>query len=116
MLAIRSAIGVLVLLALGAIRRELFDGIRLRYVGTHLVRNGVHFASQYAWATSLTLLPLATVFALEFTMPAWTALLASLFLHERMTQSRIGAIVLGFLGVLLIIRPGVLWATSSRSR
>jgi drug/metabolite transporter (DMT)-like permease len=70
------------------------------------VRNGVHFASQVAWASSLTLLPLATVFSLEFTMPAWTALLAAMFLHERLTPSRIGAVILGFIGVLVIIRPG----------
>jgi drug/metabolite transporter (DMT)-like permease len=46
------------------------------------------------------------VFALEFTMPAWTTLLAVIFLGERMTTSRIGAVILGFLGVLVIIRPG----------
>ena len=71
------------------------------------MRNSVHFAAQVAWATSLTLLPLATVFSLEFTMPAWTALLAAIFLHERLTQSRIGAVILGFAGVLVIIRPGL---------
>ena len=55
----------------------------------------------------MTLLPFATVFALEFTMPAWVALLAALILGERMTPSRIGSIVLGFLGVLVIVRPGL---------
>jgi drug/metabolite transporter (DMT)-like permease len=55
----------------------------------------------------LTLLPLATVFALEFTMPAYTALLAVLFLGERMTASRIGVVVFGFVGVLVILRPGL---------
>ena len=59
------------------------------------------------WAKSLILLPLATAFALEFTAPAWTGLLAALFLGERLTVSRIGAIVLGFLGVLVILRPGL---------
>src|SRR5262249_1356092 len=73
----------------------------------HLMRNGVHYVSQYLWATGLTLLPLATVFALEFTMPAWTAILATIFLGERMTTSRVGAVVLGFLGVLVIVRPGL---------
>jgi drug/metabolite transporter (DMT)-like permease len=76
-------------------------------MGLNLTRNLVHYASQYAWSLSLTLLPLATVFALEFTMPAWTALLAAVFLHERLTQSRIGSVVLGFIGVLVIIRPGL---------
>jgi drug/metabolite transporter (DMT)-like permease len=53
------------------------------------------------------MLPLAMVFALEFTMPAWTALLAVWLLHERMTSSRMGVVVLGLLGVLVILRPGV---------
>jgi drug/metabolite transporter (DMT)-like permease len=47
------------------------------------------------------------VFALEFTTPAWVALLAALILRERMTKSRMGSIVLGFLGVLVIVRPGL---------
>ena len=53
------------------------------------------------------MLPLAMVFALEFTMPAWTALLAVWFLHERMTPSRLGVVVLGLIGVLVILRPGI---------
>ena len=53
------------------------------------------------------MLPLATVFALEFTMPAWTAVLAVWFLHERMTPSRLGVVVLGLIGVLVILRPGI---------
>ena len=57
--------------------------------------------------SSVTLLPLATVFALEFTMPAWVALLAIPLLGERMTVSRAGSIVLGFVGVLIIVRPGL---------
>src|SRR5262249_56911455 len=71
------------------------------------VRNGVLYASQFCWALSITLLPVAMVFALEFTMPAWTALLAVWFLHERLTASRLGVVVLGFTGVLVILRPGI---------
>jgi drug/metabolite transporter (DMT)-like permease len=59
------------------------------------------------WALAVTLLPFATVFALEFTTPAWVALLAALFLHERLTASRAGSVVLGFLGVVIIVRPGL---------
>ena len=55
----------------------------------------------------MTLLPLATVFALEFTMPAWVAVLAVPMLGERMTRVRAGSVVLGFLGVLVIVRPGL---------
>ena len=73
----------------------------------HLLRNTIHYGSQYAWALSLTLLPLAMVFSLEFTMPAWTALLAAWLLNEQMTPSRIGVVVLGIVGVLVILRPGL---------
>jgi hypothetical protein len=69
-LALRSAMGVGILLAIALVRRDLMRAVSVQHIGLHLMRNGVHFASQIAWATSLTLLPLATVFALEFTMSA----------------------------------------------
>src|SRR5215813_1567495 len=102
-LSIRSFCGLIVLLMLVAARPELRKTLALRRMGLHALRNTVHFASQYAWALALTLLPLATVFALEFTMPAWVALLAMPLLGERMSLSRAGSVVLGFLGVLIIV-------------
>ena len=87
-LSIRSGAGLLVLLVLviaqPALRRELTP----RYIGFHLARNTTHFIGQFSWALAVTLLPFATVFALEFTTPAWVALLAALVLGERMTKSR----------------------------
>jgi drug/metabolite transporter (DMT)-like permease len=106
-LSARAASGLLMVFALLAFRPALRAEINRRRLGLHLVRNTVHFGSQYLWATSLLLLPLSTVFALEFTMPAWTMLLASLMLKERMTASRIGAVVLGLAGVFVILRPGL---------
>jgi drug/metabolite transporter (DMT)-like permease len=44
---------------------------------------------------------------LEFTAPAHTALLSAVFLRERLTPSRIGVVIFGFLGVLVILRPGL---------
>jgi drug/metabolite transporter (DMT)-like permease len=107
MLTLRSAVGLAIVLAVLALRPELRTAIRRRRLGLHLLRNSIHFGSQYLWAMSLLLLPLATVFALEFTMPAWTILLAPIFLQERMTASRIGEVVLGLAGVLVILRPGI---------
>jgi drug/metabolite transporter (DMT)-like permease len=106
-LMIRNGTGVMVLVALAALRPELRATLALRRMGLHAFRNSVHYAAQYAWALSLTLLPLATVFALEFTMPFWVALLAMPVLGERMTASRAGSIVLGFAGILIIVRPGM---------
>ena len=106
-LAIRSGVALLVLLSLLAVRPEMRLHAVPRRMGLHLFRNTIHYASQFSWALSLTMLPLATVFSLEFTMPAWTAVLAVWFLHERMNASRLGVVVLGLIGVLVILRPGV---------
>jgi len=106
-LAIRSGVALVVLIVLLAVRPDLRVHARPRRMGLNLFRNSVHYASQYAWALSLTMLPLAMVFALEFTMPAWTALLAVWLLHEKMTPSRFGVVLLGLIGVLVILRPGI---------
>jgi drug/metabolite transporter (DMT)-like permease len=106
-LAIRSGVALLVLLGLLVVRSDLRRHALPRRMSLHLLRNTIHYASQFAWALSLTMLPLAMVFALEFTMPAWTALLAVWLLHEKMTKSRLGVVVLGLIGVLVILRPGV---------
>jgi drug/metabolite transporter (DMT)-like permease len=106
-LAIRSGVALFVLGTLLAVRKDLRVHALPRRMGLNLFRNTVHYASQYSWALSLTMLPLATVFALEFTMPAWTAVLAVWFLHERLTPSRLGVVILGLIGVLVILRPGI---------
>lgn len=106
-LAIRSGVALLFLLTLLAVRKDLRVHALPRRMSLNIFRNTVHYASQFSWALSLTMLPLATVFALEFTMPAWTAVLAVWFLHERMTPSRLGVIVFGLIGVLIILRPGI---------
>ena len=105
-LAIRTGAGLLLTLAVGALRPHLFGSLTPRRLGMHFARNGTHLAGQYMWTASLTLLPFATVFALEFTMPAWTTLLAALLLAERMTPSRAGVIACGFVGALVILKPG----------
>ena len=106
-LAMRNASGVAMLLGAALLNPALRPALVPRRLGLHLARNGVHFAGTYAWTLGVTLLPLATVFALEFTTPAWVGLLAVLLLGERMGPSRLAAIVLGFVGVLVILRPGV---------
>jgi drug/metabolite transporter (DMT)-like permease len=71
----------------------------------HIARNLVHYAAQLGWFFALTLIPLAQVVSIEFTMPIWTAILAASFLGERMTVWKIAAIVLGVVGVIVIVRP-----------
>jgi drug/metabolite transporter (DMT)-like permease len=71
----------------------------------HIGRNLIHYAAQLGWFFALTLIPLAQVVSIEFTMPIWTAILAARFLGERITVWKISAIVLGVAGVIVILRP-----------
>jgi drug/metabolite transporter (DMT)-like permease len=105
-MSVRSASGLLILLAALAARPELARGLASPQTGLHLARNSVQFVGQILWALAITLLPLATVFALEFTMPVWLALLAVLFLGERLTPVRAAATALSLVGVLVILHPG----------
>lgn len=106
-LAVRAGFGLCVMAVLAVFRPDLRHGIRVRHLALHLVRNTIHLGGQWLWAMSVLLLPLATVFALEFTAPAWTLLLAIPVLGEHITTTRLGAVVLGLAGVLVILRPGL---------
>jgi len=105
-MSVRSAGGLLLLLAAMAVRPKLRHGLATRRLGLHVARNSVHFVGQTLWALAITLLPFTTVFALEFAMPVWVALLAAAFLAERMTLVRAASVVLCLIGVLVILRPG----------
>jgi drug/metabolite transporter (DMT)-like permease len=106
-LAIRSGAVLMLMIVMLLVRPKLRPYARPRRMKLNLLRNVVHYVSQFAWAYALTMLPLAMVFSLEFTMPAWTALLAVWLLSEKMTKSRLGVVVLGLIGVLVILRPGI---------
>lgn len=73
----------------------------------HALRNIAHFGGQFGWFYGIAFIPLAEVFALEFTVPVWTAALATILLNEQITRERVTAITLGVLGMLLILRPGL---------
>ena len=81
--------------------------LRTQRFPLHVVRNLFHFAGQFSWVYAIGLLPLATVFAIEFTAPIWTAVLAVLFLGEHMNRGRAVMLALGLAGVLVILRPGL---------
>ena len=97
------AIVVAVLARIGMLNRR---GLQPQLVGWHALRNITHFAGQCAWLLAIAALPLAEVFALEFTAPLWAALLAAIFMGEALNRGRWISLLLGFAGVLLILRPG----------
>jgi len=103
-LAFRSAIGfvivVTVALATGHLAR-----VRADRLPSHVLRNVFHFTGQSLWFWAITVIPLAQVFALEFTSPIWVILLSPLVLGERLTRPRLIAAALGFAGILIVARP-----------
>ena len=105
-LMIRSVAGLALVLAYGLARGQLAQ-ISTQNLSGHFIRNIVHFVGQNLWFLALTLIPLAQVFALEFTAPIWVILLSPIFLKERLTRSRLAAAALGFGGILLATRPDV---------
>lgn len=107
-LTIRCVGALTILFSLLAVNPALRPQLRTKRIPMHFFRSAVHFAGQYCWATALTLLPFATVFALEFTLPVWVLILAVAVLGEKLTSGRIVVIVLGFIGCLVILRPGLI--------
>jgi drug/metabolite transporter (DMT)-like permease len=73
----------------------------------HILRNVLVTASMLSFFTALTITPLAQVTALGFTAPLFATLLAILFLGEVVRFRRWAAIITGFAGVFVLLRPGL---------
>lgn len=101
----RSLFGLLIVLPAIALSRGGAGQLRTRRPGLHALRNLGHFWGQNCWFYAIGVIPLAQVFAFEFTAPIWVILLAPLFLGEPFTRWRAIAVALAFLGVLLVTRP-----------
>ncbi len=73
----------------------------------HLLRGIVHGTGVMLWFYAMARIPIAEVTALGYTAPIWTTLMAVVFLHEKIAARRIAAVVIGFIGVMIILRPGL---------
>ena len=101
---LRSLIGLLLLAPL-VLRSGGLAAMKTQRMWPHIGRNTVHYAAQFGWFVALTMIPLAQLVAIEFTMPIWTALLAVAVLGERMGRWKTVAVALGVVGVAIIVRP-----------
>jgi S-adenosylmethionine uptake transporter len=72
----------------------------------YTLRGSVSLVSMLSWFYGVTLVPLATATALNFTSPLFSTLGAALMLGESVRLRRWSALVVGFLGVIVILRPG----------
>ena len=103
-MAYRSVVGIVVLWTLLTLTGQ-WSQVTRRSLGLHAVRNAAHFTGQNLWFYAVTVIPLAQVFALEFTSPIWVVLLSPLILGERLTAVRLLSVLVGFVGILVVARP-----------
>jgi len=100
----RHLFGTIVLLPL--IARAPMTRLRTRRLDLHAMRAVLNLASMLVFLYGLTLIPLAEVTALSFTSPLFASALAVIFLKEVMGPRKLVSLVIGFLGALIILRPG----------
>jgi drug/metabolite transporter (DMT)-like permease len=100
---IRNIISALLLLP--TILRD-GGGLWTRHVGRHLVNSAGQVVAMTAWIAGVALAPLNEATALSFSSPLFATAGAALFLGEKVRIRRWSATLLGFAGVLVVLRPG----------
>ncbi|KMK66887.1 DMT family transporter [Puniceibacterium sp. IMCC21224] len=100
----RSMIGLVLVVVVSSVAGTR-NQITRRSLGLHTVRNISHFIGQNLWFYAIAVIPLAQVFALEFTSPLWVIALSPLVLGERLTRARAISALIGFVGILIVTRP-----------
>lgn len=101
----RSFVGFLIVVAVLGLTGK-WQRVATRHLRGHVLRNMAHFIGQNLWFFAIASIPLANVFALEFTSPLWVIALSPLMLGERLTPMRALAGLIGFIGILIVTRPG----------
>jgi drug/metabolite transporter (DMT)-like permease len=101
----RNLFGLLVLLPVVWQRGGRID-LRTAYPGLHLVRSLFGLAAMYCFFYALSILPLANAVLLNFTAPLFIPFVAMLWLGERASPRIWAAILIGFTGILFILKPG----------
>ena len=101
----RNIFGLAFLLPL--LMRSRFAILRTKQIGLHALRGVINMAAMLMFFTALSISPIAKVAALGFTAPIFMAILAVVVLGERFRIYRWSAICLGFAGMLIILRPGL---------
>lgn len=98
----RTLFAVVVLAAVALWRRQRFATPLLRQ---HLKRGGIGYVALLCYFYAIAHLPLSTAVTLNYTSPMFLAALSILLLRERLSRLALLALLLGFAGVVLLLRP-----------
>ncbi len=102
----RNVFGLAFLIPL--LMRSRFSVLKTERLGLHALRGVINIGAMLMFFTALSISPIAKVTALSFSAPIFFAILSVLVLGERFRIYRWLAIVSGFLGMLIILRPGLI--------
>jgi drug/metabolite transporter (DMT)-like permease len=80
--------------------------VRIHAPGRLVLSSGGHLIAMLSYFLAAAVMPLAELTALAFTKPLFASIGAALILHEIVRARRWSAIAIGFLGVLIVLRPG----------
>lgn len=83
------------------------SSLRSPQLGMHVLRSLSAIAAMMCWFTALALMPLAEATALSFTSPLFATAGAALILGEAVRLRRWSAVAAGFIGALILLRPGL---------
>ena len=104
-IVLRSIVGLPILLAMVAYANGL-SALRTRNWKLLIARGLILITSYTSYYMAFPALPLAEAVALFFTSPIFVTLLASIMLREKVTPQAWAAVIAGFIGVIIILRPG----------
>jgi drug/metabolite transporter (DMT)-like permease len=102
----RGALTLIAMFALLALSDKLRRKLQFTNPRSHLIRGFLVAISTQMGFYTIATVPLATTTVLFFTAPIFATILAILIHGEKIGPRRIGAIAAGFVGVLIILRPG----------
>ena len=102
---LRSAIAVAIMLAV-APRFGGYASLRTREPGWHILRSLLAVGAMFGFFYGVANMPLINALTLGYTAPLLVTALAAIFLGEKVGWRRWAAVSVGFIGVLIMLRPG----------
>ena len=90
------------------ILKTKFKVFKTSNIFLHLIRSLLNYPAMLLTFSALMLVPYEKISALNFLVPFFVTILAVLFLKENIRIYRISALVIGFIGMLIILRPGII--------
>ena len=85
-----------------------FSFIKTNNIKKHLVRSSLNLPAMYLTFGALTMIPLEKINAIHFLNPLFVSIFAVIFFKEKIYIYRVISLILGFVGIIVVIRPGLI--------